>query len=117
MSMLVELAGLRIFGYHGVEEHEQREGQVFLFDVAMTVSDAGASDRIEDAVDYRQVASAIRDVSSERRFQLLEALATAVADALAEQFPLEHVRVRVRKPHVQPAGLTVEHSAVTVERP
>jgi len=27
------------------------------------------------------------------------------------------VRVRVRKPQVKPAGMTVEFSAVTVERP
>jgi hypothetical protein len=27
------------------------------------------------------------------------------------------VRVQVRKPQVKPAGMTVEYSAVTVERP
>jgi dihydroneopterin aldolase len=112
----LELRGLHVFGYHGVEEEEQRLGQVFLYDVEMEVGDRGADDRIENAVDYRLVATAIREVSS-RRFGLLEALATAVADTLIERFPVESVRVRVRKPQVKPAGLTVEHSAVTVERP
>jgi dihydroneopterin aldolase len=111
----VELSGLHVFGYHGVEEEEQRLGQLFLYDVEMEVGDRGASDRIEDAVDYREVAQAVREVSG-RRFALLEALATAVAEALLERFPIEHVRVRVRKPQVKPAGMTVEHSAVTVER-
>ncbi|HEY3181717.1 MAG TPA: dihydroneopterin aldolase [Gaiellaceae bacterium] len=113
--MRVELSGLHVFGYHGVEEEEQRLGQLFLYDVEMEVGDRGASDRIEDAVDYREVAQAVREVSG-RRFALLEALATAVAEALLERFPIEHVRVRVRKPQVKPAGMTVEHSAVTVER-
>jgi dihydroneopterin aldolase len=112
----VELHGLHVFGYHGVEEEEQRLGQLFLYDIELDVDDArGASDRIEDAVDYRDVATTVREVS-ERRFQLLEALASAVADRIAERFPVERVRVRVRKPQVKPAGLTVDYSAVTVER-
>ena len=54
---------------------------------------------------------------NERRFNLLEALATAVADDLLERFRPEHVRVRVRKPGVRPGGATVDWAAVTVERP
>jgi 7,8-dihydroneopterin aldolase/epimerase/oxygenase len=112
----LELYGLQVFGYHGVEEEEQRLGQLFLYDVELEVGDRGADDRIEGAVDYRRVVEAIRDVSSQR-FALIEALATAVADTLIEQFPVESVRVRVRKPQVKPAGTTVDYSAVTVERP
>ena len=115
--MIVELAGLHVFGYHGVEEEEQRLGQLFLFDVQMEVGDRGASDRLEDAVDYTQVASAIRELSGAHRFDLLEALATHTADMLLERFAPERVRVRVRKPQIKPAGMTVEHSSVTVERP
>jgi dihydroneopterin aldolase len=114
--MKLELHGLHVFGYHGVEEEEQRLGQLFLYDVEMEVGERGADDRIESAVDYRLVATAIREVSN-RRFDLLEALAAAVADTLLERFAVETVRVRVRKPQVKPAGMTVEFSAVTVERP
>jgi len=115
--MIVELAGLHVFGYHGVEEEEQRLGQLFLFDVELEVGDRGASDRLEDAVDYTEIASAIRELSSAQHFDLLEALATHTADMLFERFAPERVRVRVRKPQIKPAGMTVEHSAVTVERP
>lgn len=115
--MIVELSGLEIFGYHGVEENEQRLGQLFLFDVQLEVGERGASDRLGEAVDYTQVASAIRELSDRERFDLLEALATRTADLLMERFSPHSVRVRVRKPQVTPAGLTVEFSAVTVERP
>jgi 7,8-dihydroneopterin aldolase/epimerase/oxygenase len=115
--MIVELAGLHVFGYHGVEEEEQRLGQLFLFDVELEVGDRGASDRLEDAIDYTQVASAIRELSGAQHFDLLEALATHTADMLFERFAPERVRVRVRKPQIKPAGMTVEHSAVVVERP
>ena len=115
--MKVELRGLQVFGYHGVEEEEQRLGQPFLYVVELEVGDRGASDRLEDALDYTHVAQAIRELSAARRFNLLEALATAVADMLMERFEPESLRLRIRKPQVKPAGLTVEFSAVTVERP
>jgi dihydroneopterin aldolase len=112
--MIVELHGLEVFGRHGAYPEEQRDGQRFWFDVQLEVGDRGAGDRLEDAVDYTQVAAAIRELSDTRRFDLLEALATAVAELLVERFRPQRVRVRVRK---QPAGLDVEYSAVTVERP
>jgi dihydroneopterin aldolase len=116
--MIVELHGLHVFGYHGVDEEEKRLGQLFLFDIELEVADdRGANDRLEDAVDYTEVASAIRDLSSAERFDLLEALATRTADMLLERFVPTRVRVRVRKPQVRPAGMTVDWSAVTVERP
>ena len=114
--MKVELQGLELHGFHGVNEQEQRDGQRFLFDVSLDVGERGATDRIEDAVDYRDVARAVAEVN-EHRFDLLEALATATADTLYERFRPDRVTVRVRKPNVKPAGMTVEFSAVTVERP
>ena len=113
MTTTIELVGLEVFGRHGVGEDERREGQSFLYDVWLEVGEAGSSDRIEDAVDYREVAACVREVSDSRSFHLLEALAAAVAEALLERFPVPHVRVRVRKPGVR---LPVEFAAVSVER-
>lgn len=113
MSVTVEVRGLDVFGHHGVDEDERRDGQRFLYDVDFDVDDAVLSDRIEDAVDYRDVVAIVERVSGERQFQLLEALAAAVADALAAELPVERVRVRVRKPDVR---LPLEHTAATVER-
>ena len=101
--IVVELEGLEVFGRHGVLDEERRDGQTFLYDVRLEVGDAARSDRIEDAVDYRDVADCVREVSDGRQFNLIEALAAAVADALAERFDVERVRVRVRKP--TPAGV------------
>jgi dihydroneopterin aldolase len=111
---LVELHGLEVFGYHGVNEHEKRDGQPFLYDLQLEVGNAGANDRIEDAVDYRDVAAVVRELSDARRFDLLEALAAAVADALLERFPqISDATVRVRKTRLR---LPVEWSAATVRR-
>ena len=112
--IVVELEGLEVFGRHGVLEEERRDGQPFLYDIRLEVGDGALSDRIEDAVDYREVADCVREVSDARQFNLIEALAAAVADALVERFEVVRVRVRVRKP--QPAGVPAAHSAATVER-
>lgn len=113
----VELAGLELHGRHGVEAEERERGQRFLFDVELEVADerAAESDRIEDALDYRDVVAIVREVSGRREYRLLEALAAAVADALLARLPAVRVRVRVRKPDVR-LEAPVEHSAVTVER-
>ena len=112
----VELRGLEVFGRHGATEAERAEGQTFLYDVELDVSDAALSDRLEDAVDYEQVAACIRELSDKRQFALLEALAAAVADEIVARFAVTRVLVRVRKPEVRPSGLEVEWSAATVER-
>ena len=113
----VELHGLEIFGRHGVLESERRDGQTFLYDLWLEVSDSALSDRIEDAVDYRDVAACIRETSEVRRFHLLESLAAAVADALVARFPVERVRVRVRKTGLELEGLPAAYSGAIVERP
>jgi dihydroneopterin aldolase len=112
----VEVRDLRVFGRHGVHEDEHERGQDFLFDVELEVGGRGTSDRIEDAVDYVEVARTVQEVSDARRYTLLEAFGAAVADELERRFSPERLLVRVRKPEVRPAGLdgTV---GVTVTRP
>jgi dihydroneopterin aldolase len=115
MTLTIELAGLEVFGHHGAEDEERERGQRFLFDVWADVSGPTASDRLEDTVDYRELAACVREVSDRRRFHLLETLASTLADALLERFELERVRVRVRKPDVE-LELPVDYAAVSVER-
>jgi dihydroneopterin aldolase len=58
----------------------------------------------------------VQSVSDARSYDLLEALACAVADELLRRFDPMTVGVRVRKPGVRPGGLEVDYSAVTVLR-
>jgi dihydroneopterin aldolase len=115
VSVRIELRGLEIRGCHGVLEHERETGQPFLYDVELELPEPRA-DELEETVDYRAVAELVRELSDERRFQLLESLAAAVADGLLERFgKVERVRVRVRKPEVDP-GAPVECAAASVRR-
>jgi dihydroneopterin aldolase len=113
----IELYGIVLHGFHGVLEEERREGQRFLVDLELDLEheQAARSDRIEDAVDYRGVVSRVREISDAHPYQLLEAFAAALADALIDDWPLRAVRVRVRKPDVV-LDPPVEYAAVSVER-
>jgi dihydroneopterin aldolase len=111
--MRIELHGLEVFGHHGVLEHEKRDGQTFLFDVELEV-DEPATDRVEEAIDYREIAGLVEEVSDATRCDLIESLAALVADALVSAFPVRAARVRVRKR--RPGGIPAEWSAATAER-
>jgi dihydroneopterin aldolase len=115
--MIIELAGLVVFGHHGFLEEERRLGQRFLVDLWVEVGDAASgSDRIEDTVDYRRLAGLVREVFAGPERLLLESLAGAVAEGLLGRFEaVQRVRVRVRKPDVV-LDPTVEYAAVVVER-
>ena len=116
MEVGIELYGLELYGYHGALPEERERGQPFLFDVTMGVHDAGLrSDKLQDTVDYARVTACIREVSEGTRFNLIEALAGAIADRLLSTFEISWVRVRVRKPAVQ-LEVPVEFTAAIVER-
>ena len=110
--MRIEIAGIELRGFHGVLDHERRDGQRFRFDVVVEVPEPAADD-IDAAVDYRDVVACVREVSDGQRFQLLESLAAAVAEELRRRFPAERVEVRVGKPDVELEG---GHASVVAER-
>ena len=110
--MRIAIEGITLRGRHGVLEHERRDGQLFVFDVALEV-DEPAEDDIDATVDYRDVVACVREVSDGRAFQLLETLAAAVADELMRRFPASSARVRVGKPELALEG---GRATVTAER-
>lgn len=110
--MRIELTGIELQGFHGVLDDERRDGQRFRFDVTVVLAEP-AEDDIDAAVDYRDVVACVREVSDGQAFQLLEALAAAVADELLRRFPLERAEVRVGKPDVELEG---GHAAIVVDR-
>ncbi len=73
--MKIELHGVEVFGHHGATEAEEREGQTFLFDIALWPRQEPDADDIERTIDYREVAACVREVSDRERVRLLETLA------------------------------------------
>lgn len=117
MSDAIRLKNMIFFGYHGVNDGERRDGQRFQIDLdlGLDVAAAGASDRLEDALDYTKVYAVVRDVVEKEQYQLLEALASRIAAAALGFGQVETVRVRVRKPAVPLPG-ALDYVEVEVAR-
>jgi dihydroneopterin aldolase len=56
MTQKIEIRGLRIFGYHGVMEHERKNGQYFIVDAKIWIDSerASATDDIANTVRDRK---------------------------------------------------------------
>jgi dihydroneopterin aldolase len=96
----IRLRGLRVLGTHGVLPEERTRAQPFEvdLDLAVDLGPASTSDRLADTVDYGDVATTVAGVVSGRSFELLEALAGAVASAtLACDQKITSVTVDLRK--------------------
>lgn len=84
----------------GVWEEERREKQDVLINVTLyaDLSEAGRTDRFEDAVDYRTIKKRIMTMVENSSFHLVETLAEAVAKICLENPRVAEVLVRVEKP-------------------
>jgi dihydroneopterin aldolase len=116
-SVEVELRGLSIYTHHGVSEAEQEIGQRLVIDVGFDVPDCDAvlTDRIEDTIDYGEVADIVAMAATERSYRTLERLGNVIAERLMERFASDAVRVRAAKPE-PPLPLAIEEVAVEVVR-
>jgi dihydroneopterin aldolase len=114
----IEISDLRVLGVHGVLPEERERAQPFSVDLVAWVDMAAAqrSDELADTVDYGALAQLAADVVGGRPFQLLEALAGRLADALlVADARLQAVAVTVRKLR-PPLPLDVASTGVRVYR-
>jgi FolB domain-containing protein len=100
MLDVVSLTGLTVHAFHGVLDHEKREGQEFLVDVELhqDISQAAASDDLAAATNYADIADVVVSVMTTNRFDLIETAAVAVASGVLDTFRPVAVRVTVHKP-------------------
>jgi dihydroneopterin aldolase len=114
----IELRDLRVLGVHGVLPEERQRAQPFSLDISAWVDTAAAqhSDDLADTVDYGALAQLAAEVVAQRSFQLLEALAGRLADALlVADTRISAVEVTVRKLR-PPLALDVASTGVRVFR-
>ena len=114
MTDRIELRGLRVRGTHGVFDHEKRDGQDFLVDLVLWTdfTAATASDDLADTVDYGALALFARDVVAGPSCDLIETVASRIADGVMEMAPGAHaVEVTLHKPQ---APIPAEFADVAV---
>jgi dihydroneopterin aldolase len=117
VSDRIILDSMVFHGTHGVYEDEQQTPQPFEVDVelALNLQPAGLSDDLEQTVDYGRVFETCRQIVESTRFNLLEALAEAIAQELLAGFPAREVTIRIRKPEVRLGG-TLRSAGVEIRR-
>lgn len=109
--------GMRFNACHGVSPEEKRNPQPFIVDLELSLDldKAGRSDHLEDTVDYGAVFQCVQDIVEGPSFNLLEALAQAIAERLLAEFTLEAVKVSVKKPEAPVKG-DFKYFSVIIER-
>jgi 7,8-dihydroneopterin aldolase/epimerase/oxygenase len=108
MTNILRIKNASFYAYHGALKEEQHIGGKFEADVDIHTdfSKAVINDDLEQTVNYEKVYKFINSIIHEKKYYLIETLATVIADELLKQFQgIEKVCVRVRKNSVPVGGL------------
>jgi dihydroneopterin aldolase len=113
----VALRGLRVFGRHGVAEHERRNGQEFIIDAVLWLDTrpAAAADDLARTADYAAIADRLVSLAAGPPVRLIETLAERLAMACLSDPAVQEAEITVHKPHAPIAHLFTDVT-VTVRR-
>lgn len=96
----IRLTGVSATGYHGVFDHERREGQTFVADlvIALDTRRAAATDDLAHTLDYGTVAEQVVAVLRGEPADLIETVAERIAATVLAHPQALAVEVTVHKP-------------------
>ena len=118
MSDQIFLTQIHGFGYHGLFEHERRDGQDFFVDVALSVdlTAAAKSDSIDDTVNYAEITDLVVAEITSDPVSLIEKLAGRIAERiLKNHVKVSTVTITVHKPQA-PVAAQLKDIAVQITR-
>jgi len=111
----ISIQGITATGYHGVFEHEKRDGQPFTVDVVLhtDTTRAALSDNVADTVHYGEVSELVAAQIEAGPWDLIEKLAAEIAAAILDGYrQVAQVDVTVHKPQ---APIPVQFSDVAIQ--
>lgn len=118
MADRIELRGLTVHANHGVLPHETEHGQTFTIDITcwLDFAQAAADDDLTQTINYAELAQLAHDIAAGTTRQLIETVATQIADEALQTYPQLHaVEVTLHKPHA-PIPLVFQDVAVVARR-
>ncbi len=98
---IIKLHNAVFYAYHGALTDEKNLGGKFEIDVELhcELSKAKETDSLSETVNYEKVYSLMKNVVTEKKYNLIEALAHSISVGILEKFPsVIKTIVRVRKP-------------------
>lgn len=117
-SDTITLTRVTAIGYHGVFDHEKRDGQPFATDVVLhlDVTEAAATDDLNKTANYGAVAECVVAMVTGEAFDLIETLSVRLAERILADFEVVNaVEVTVHKPKA-PIQVPFGDVSVTVFR-
>jgi dihydroneopterin aldolase len=117
VSDTITIRGLRLTGYHGVLDHEKRDGQEFVIDleIELDLSSAGSTDELQKTLDYSVVVDQVAQRVTGESVDLIETLAHDLAQIVLNHPQSTAVTVTVHKPQA-PVAHPLQDIAVTITR-
>ncbi len=114
----IQLEGMVFYGFHGASPAEQEVGQRFVVDLEAhrDLKAAGLSDELEDTVSYSHLYKLVKEIVEGPSRKLLENVAETIAARILANFPVDAVRIRVKKPEVPMKGSILSFAAVEIYR-
>ena len=111
----IHVSGIHVYAYHGCMEEESLIGGKFIVDLEVTANldKAIQSDNLHETVDYVRLTEVVKREMATRS-KLIEHAAGRIIDAIKKQFPVEQVKVTVKKLN-PPVEAEVKQVAVTLE--
>ena len=107
---IIKIKNAAFYAYHGALTEEQNIGGRFEADVEIYTdfSKAAVDDDLNATINYDTVYKFIHKLVHEKKYYLIEALATVIADQILENFQgIQKIIVRVRK-HSVPVGGVID---------
>ena len=114
----ISIQRIGVFAYHGVYEEEGRLGQRFYvsIDAYLDLAAAGQADDLEKSVSYADIAAQVQEIAVGNRYNIIEALAEAIAGELMRNFPrIDEIAVTIEKPNAAVAAI-LDSIFVTINR-
>jgi dihydroneopterin aldolase len=111
------LTGLRATAFHGVFDHERRDGQVFVIDVVvyLDIRAAAESDDVAATIHYGELAVAVVAAVESEPVDLIETVAERIAGVVLAHPVAQRVTVTLHKPSA-PITVPFEDVSVTITR-
>ena len=108
MTNIIKIKNASFYAYHGARQEEQNIGGKFETDVDIYTdfSRAAETDDLSLTINYHEVYKFINKIVQEKKYYLIETIATIIADGLLQHYPkIYKIAVRVRKNNVPIGGV------------
>src|SRR5512132_1373828 len=101
MAERIIIERLEFYSHCGVTDEERRKAQVIAVDLELeaSITSAAWSDRLDETIDYAQVAERVVALGTSLNCRLLEALVEQLVEMVFAEFPVDRVGMWIRKLH------------------